>query len=169
MRKDYPNVVMYTDGACHGNPGPGGYAAVILTGQQRKEILGGFRRTTNNRMELTAAIEGLRALSEPSEVMLYTDSRYLADAINLGWVDGWKKRNWRKSSKEKVLNVDLWKRLLQQLERHQVTIKWVEGHAGVRENERADRLSVQAAQQRGLPIDEGYENPEDHTAQPGLF
>jgi ribonuclease HI len=126
-------------------------------------------RTTNNRMELTAAIEGLRALPEPSDVVLYTDSRYLADAINLKWVDGWQARRWRKSTKEKVLNVDLWKQLMQQLARHQVKIEWVEGHAGVRENERADRLSVQAAQRKGLPPDPGYENPEDHTGQPGLF
>jgi ribonuclease HI len=169
MSDSRPKVVMYTDGACHGNPGPGGYGVVILRDQQRKEISGGYRRTTNNRMELMAAIEGLRSLPERSDVVLYTDSRYLTDAINLGWVNGWKKRNWRKSTKEKVLNVDLWKALIQQLERHKVTIQWVEGHAGVRENERADRLSVQAAQKKGLPIDEGYENPEDHTAQPGLF
>jgi ribonuclease HI len=169
MNDSRPKVVMYTDGACHGNPGPGGYGVVILKGQQRNEMSGGYRRTTNNRMELMAAIEGLRSLPERSDVMLYTDSRYLADAINLGWVNGWKKRNWRKSTKEKVLNVDLWKALIQQLERHEVTIQWVEGHAGVRENERADRISVQAAQKKGLPIDQGYENPEDHTAQPGLL
>jgi ribonuclease HI len=169
MNDSRPKVVIYTDGACQGNPGPGGYGAVILQNQHRKEISGGYRRTTNNRMELMAAIEGLRVLPEPSDVTLYTDSRYLADAINLHWVDGWKKRNWRKSTKEKVLNVDLWKRLIQELDRHKVTIKWVEGHAGVLENERADRLSVQASQKSDLPRDLGYENPEDHTAQPGLF
>jgi ribonuclease HI len=160
---------MYTDGASLGNPGPGGYAAVILTGSQRKEVSGGFRLTTNNRMELMAAIEGLRALPGPSTVTLYTDSRYLADAINLGWVNRWKARNWRKSSKEKALNVDLWKQLLYQLDRHAVTFEWVEGHAGVRENERADRLSVQAARRKDLPPDEGYENPESESSQPGLF
>lgn len=164
-----PKVVIYTDGACQGNPGPGGYGVVIIAGQDRKELLGGYRRTTNNRMELMAAIEGLRALPERSDVILYTDSRYVADAINLKWVDGWQARRWRKSSKEKVLNVDLWKQLIEQLKRHQVKIEWVEGHAGVRENERADRLSVQAAQRKGLPPDLGYENPEDHTDQPGLF
>jgi ribonuclease HI len=169
MSESKPKVVMYTDGACTGNPGPGGYAAVILTGSQRKEVSGGFRLTTNNRMELKAAIEGLRSLPAPSDVMLYTDSRYVADAINLGWINGWRARNWRKSTKEKVLNVDLWKRLLEQLERHEVKLEWVEGHAGVRENERADRLSVQAAQRKGLPPDPGYENPEGAVDQPGLF
>jgi len=169
MNNARPKVVLYTDGASLGNPGPGGYAAVILFGAQRKEITGGYRLTTNNRMELTAAIEGLRALPVPSDVTLYTDSRYLADAVNQNWVGGWKSRNWRKSSKDKVLNVDLWKQLIEQLERHNVRIEWVEGHAGVRENERADHLSVQAAQRSNLPPDLGYENLQDDISQPGLF
>jgi ribonuclease HI len=169
MSDPLPKVVMYTDGACTGNPGPGGYAAVILKGSERKEISGGYRLTTNNRMELMAAIEGLRAIPQRSDVLLYTDSRYLSDAINLHWVNSWRARNWRKSSKEKVLNVDLWKLLLQELDRHQVRIEWVEGHAGVKENERADRLSVQAAQRSGLPPDTGYENPNGESRQPGLF
>jgi ribonuclease HI len=169
MSDALPQVVMYTDGACTGNPGPGGYAAVILKGSDRKEISGGYRLTTNNRMELMAAIEGLRTLPHRSDVLLYTDSRYLADAINLRWINSWQARNWRKSSKEKVLNVDLWKQLLQELDRHQVRIEWVEGHAGVKENERADRLSVKASQRPGLPTDRGYENPNGESSQPGLF
>ncbi len=152
-----PHVIIYTDGACTGNPGPGGYGAVLIHGERRKELSGGFRRTTNNRMELMAAIEGLRALNRPAQVTLYTDSRYMADAINKGWVIGWKSRGWRKSNKQPALNVDLWKRLLEQLARHQVTIEWVEGHAGVKENERADRLSVAAAKEKSLPPDTGYE------------
>jgi ribonuclease HI len=162
-------VVIYTDGAALGNPGPGGYAAVILTGAQRREITGGYRLTTNNRMELMAAIEGLRAVPEGSEITLYTDSRYLADAINLKWIYGWKARNWRKYSKDKVLNVDLWKLLLQQFDRHAVRIVWVEGHAGVRENERADLLSVRAAQRKDLPADMGYEKPAGDEGQPALL
>ncbi len=158
MNELEPQVTIYTDGACAGNPGPGGYGAVLIHGDMRKELSGGFRRTTNNRMELMAAIEGLRALKRPARVTLYTDSRYLADAINLGWVNGWKARGWRKSNKAPALNVDLWKLLLEQLARHHVTIQWVEGHAGVRENERADQLSVAAAKDRNLPPDTGYED-----------
>ncbi len=157
MSEPKPHVIIYTDGACTGNPGPGGYGAVLIHGPHRKELSGGYRRTTNNRMELMAAIAGLKALNRSAQVTLYTDSRYMADAINKGWVDGWKARGWRKSNKEPALNVDLWKQLLEQLARHQVTIEWVEGHAGVTENERADRLSVAAAKGKNLPPDSGYE------------
>ncbi len=169
MTEPEPHVIIYTDGACTGNPGPGGYGAVLIYGSQRKELSGGFRRTTNNRMELMAAIEGLRALNRRARVTLYTDSRYLADAINRGWVNAWKARGWRKSNKEPALNVDLWKQLLEQLGRHQVTIEWVEGHAGVSENERADRLSVDAAHAKNLPSDTGYEQGNNTPAKPGLF
>ncbi len=163
MSEPVPEVTIYTDGACTGNPGPGGYGVVLIQGPHRKELSGGFRRTTNNRMELTAAIEGLRALKRPGRVKLYTDSRYLVDAINLGWVNGWKARGWRKSNRDPVLNVDLWKQLVEQLARHQVTIQWVEGHAGVPENERADRLSVAAAHEKNLPPDTGYEGVSNST------
>lgn len=171
MQADEPgeHVVIYTDGACLGNPGPGGYGVVLIRGKQRKELSGGFRLTTNNRMELMAAIVGLRALKQPARVTLYTDSRYLADAIDEGWVQGWKARGWRKSNKQKALNVDLWKQLLEQLDRHQVTIEWVEGHAGLRENECADRLSVRAAQGKRLPPDLGYEEEDEGPAQARLF
>jgi ribonuclease HI len=160
-------VRIYTDGACLGNPGRGGYGVVVLVGRKRTELSGGYRLTTNNRMELMAAIRGLEALPEAAEVTLYSDSRYLVDAINLGWTRSWKAKNWRRSSKEKVLNVDLWKQLLDQNERHKVTYVWVEGHAGVKENERCDFLSVQAARTNDLPADPGYE--QDAVQQRGLF
>jgi ribonuclease HI len=150
-------AVIYTDGACSGNPGKGGYGVVVMNANDRIELSGGYRRTTNNRMELMAAIAGLEALKEPSEVTLYSDSRYLVDANNLGWARSWKARGWRRSTKEKALNVDLWARLLNLNEIHNVTYVWVEGHAGVKENERCDFLSVQASREANLPIDSGYE------------
>jgi ribonuclease HI len=158
---------MYTDGACLGNPGPGGYGAVILTGNERVELSAGYRLTTNNRMELMGAIAGLRSLKVPSKVLLYTDSRYVVDAVNLGWAEGWRARGWRKANRDRALNSDLWKELLDLLKKHDVTLRWVEGHAGVRENERADRLSVQAAQKRSLLVDTGYEG--EKPTQNNLF
>jgi ribonuclease HI len=160
-------VRIYTDGACQGNPGRGGFGVVILEGRKRTELSGGYRLTTNNRMELMAAISALEALQEPAVVTLYSDSRYLVDAINLGWTRSWKAKSWRRSTKEKVLNVDLWKRLLDLNERHNVTYVWVEGHAGVKENERCDVLSVQAARSSDLPTDPGYEH--ENIQQRGLF
>jgi ribonuclease HI len=157
MNIDLPQVTIYTDGACLGNPGPGGFGVVILEGSQRRELSGGYSRTTNNRMELRAAIEGLRALDQASTVMLYSDSRYLVDAINLGWLRGWKARNWKKSDKTRALNVDLWKQILELIGQHKVKFVWVEGHAGVPENERCDQLSVAAATRKGNPVDPGYE------------
>jgi ribonuclease HI len=162
-----PEVTIYTDGACTGNPGAGGYAAVLLSEGKRREISGGFARTTNNRMELTAAIEALKLLPQASRVKLYSDSKYLVDAVNLGWARRWKANRWRRSSKEPALNPDLWAELLRLLDRHQVQLIWVRGHAGNRENERCDRLSVAAAARPGLPPDPGYQ-PED-TSAPTLF
>ncbi|HTX80486.1 MAG TPA: ribonuclease HI [Longilinea sp.] len=160
-------VTIYTDGACTGNPGPGGYGAVVVNGHQRQELSGGFRMTTNNRMELMAAIEALKSLIEPSKVKLYSDSKYLVDAMTLGWTDQWKSNRWRNSSKQKVSNSDLWKELLQQCSRHQVTFAWVQGHAGNRENERCDYLSTTAARRRNLPPDKGYEGKTE--SPPALF
>ncbi len=151
------HVIMYTDGACSGNPGPGGYGVVLKYGNHRREISGGFRRTTNNRMELMAAIAGLEALKEPCRVTLYTDSRYLVDAVQKGWARRWQASNWKRSQREKAENADLWERLLKLLERHQVEFRWVQGHAGDPENERADRLAVRASRQPNLPADEYYE------------
>lgn len=159
---------MYTDGACTGNPGRGGYGVVILDGKSRKELSQGYRYTTNNRMELMAAIAGLQSLEDKRQVQLFTDSRYLCDAINLGWVKTWQRKGWRKSDKGMVLNPDLWKQLIALLDQHQVTLAWVQGHAGHKQNERADRLAVAAAKSNELLEDEGYQNGQV-SEQPGLF
>ena len=135
-------VELYTDGACSGNPGPGGWGAILRYGEHEKELSGGAHDTTNNRMELTAVIEGLKALKEPCMVTVYSDSKYFCDGVQKGWVYGWKKRGWKKSDGKPALNPDLWEELLTQLGRHQVEIVWVKGHAGHPENERCDRLAV---------------------------
>ena len=135
-------VELFTDGACSGNPGPGGWGAVLRYNGREKELSGGERETTNNRMELTAAIMGLAALKEPCEVRLVTDSKYVADGITKGWAESWRKNNWRKADKKPALNPDLWERLLDLVNTHKVTIEWVKGHAGHPENERCDQLAV---------------------------
>ena len=152
-----PTVIIYTDGACKGNPGPGGYAAILLANGKRKELSGGYRRTTNNRMELMAAIAGLSALKKKCRVTLYTDSQYVAKGITLGWAKGWKARGWKKGDKSPVVNPDLWARLLDLIEQHAVTIEWVKGHAGNEENEVADKLSVAQSMRPDLPTDPGFE------------
>ena len=151
-------VTIYTDGGCDPNPGPGGYGVVLLYGGRRKELSGGFRLTTNNRMEIYAAIRGLEALQEPCQVTLYSDSEYLVKAMTEGWARRWKERGWMRNSKEKALNPDLWERLLALCEVHQVTFVWLRGHTGIAENERCDQLSVQALRRKDLPADVGYEN-----------
>jgi len=134
------NIEIFTDGACRGNPGPGGWGALLRAGKHEKEIFGGESETTNNRMELTAAIEGLKALKSASVVTLTTDSQYVRKGIS-EWMVGWKKRNWKNSAKKPVKNVDLWKLLDEQNQRHQVTWLWVKGHSGHPENELADQLA----------------------------
>ncbi len=135
-------IELFTDGACSGNPGPGGWGVVLRYNGHEKELSGGEKNTTNNRMELTAAIEGLAALKEKCEVRLVTDSKYVADGITKGWAASWRKNNWRKADKKPALNPDLWERLLNLIAEHNVTIEWVKGHAGHPENERCDRLAV---------------------------
>ena len=135
-------VEIYTDGACSGNPGPGGYGAILVFKGLEKEISGGEANTTNNRMELSAAIAALEALREPCKVLLTSDSKYLVDGINLGWAKSWKLNNWIKSDKKPALNADLWGRLLELLEIHDVTFVWIKGHEGHPFNERCDRLAV---------------------------
>jgi ribonuclease HI len=135
-------VEIFTDGACSGNPGKGGWGAVLRYNGAEKELCGGATETTNNRMELTAVIEALRALKEPCEVTLTTDSKYVVDAIEKSWVYSWKQNGWRKADKKPALNVDLWEMLLPLLEKHTVTFIWVKGHAGHPENERCDKLAV---------------------------
>ncbi|MCE2469045.1 MAG: ribonuclease HI [Dehalococcoidia bacterium] len=150
-------VIIYTDGACIGNPGPGGYGAVLLHGGARKELSGGFRLTTNNRMEILAAVASLDALKEPCSVTLYSDSRYVVDAMEKGWAERWRANGWRRNKKERAVNPDLWERLLDLTGKHSVAFKWVRGHAGNRENERADRLAAEAAKGARLAVDEVYE------------
>ena len=137
------SVVIYTDGACRGNPGPGGWGAVLLSGEHRRELKGAERETTNNRMELTAAIEALVALKRRCDVKLYTDSQYVRTGIT-EWIHAWKKRDWRTADKKPVKNIDLWQSLDAQIARHDIEWHWVKGHAGVPENERADQLANEA-------------------------
>ncbi len=137
---ELPKVVIHTDGACSGNPGPGGWGAILEAGSHRKEIKGGETETTNNRMEMTAAIEALEALKGPSDVDLFTDSSYLRGGIT-NWIKGWKKNGWRTAARKPVKNVELWQRLEQAEERHTVRWHWLKGHVGHDENERADELA----------------------------
>ena len=149
-------VTIYTDGACSGNPGAGGYGVVLLYGTARKELSAGYRLTTNNRMEVLAVIRGLEVLKEPCRVNLYSDSKYVVDAIEKGWVVKWRGNNWMRTKKERASNVDLWERLLVLLEGHQVKFIWVKGHADNPGNERCDELARLAIQQESLLEDENY-------------
>ncbi len=141
------HVEIFTDGACSGNPGPGGWGAILRYGTHEKELSGGEAQTTNNRMELTAVIAALSALKSPCQVTLTTDSRYVVDAVSKGWVYGWQKKGWMRAPGEPAKNVDLWKQLLPLLKTHRVEFCWVRGHQGHPENERCDRLAVAAAAQ----------------------
>ncbi len=151
------NVIqIYTDGACLGNPGPGGWGAVVLDGRERRELSGGYGLTTNNRMEMLAVIEALSLLTDRSEVELYTDSKYIHDAVEKGWLAKWKRNGWRTAEKKAVKNQDLWLRIDSQLKVHDVTFHWVRGHSGNPENECCDRLASTAVQGKNLPKDGGY-------------
>ncbi len=141
------SVEIFTDGACSGNPGPGGWGALLRYGKTEKELFGGAANTTNNRMELSGVIAALSALKEPCRVTLTTDSKYVVDSVTKGWVYGWKKRGWIKSDGKSALNVDLWEQLLPLLDQHEVTFVWVKGHAGHPENERCDALAVSQREQ----------------------
>lgn len=159
-------VTIYTDGACIGNPGPGGYGVVLMHPSGREELSRGFRTTTNNRMELLAAIVGLEALPRPCAVTLHSDSRYVVDGMAKDWAVRWRANGWMRNKRERAINPDLWERLLDAASRHEVAFKWVRGHAGNRENERADRLANAAASGRSLAVDEGYERPAHGAATP---
>ena len=150
-------VIIHTDGGCKGNPGPGGYGAVLVSGRHRMELSGGYRRTTNNRMELRAAIAALEALKEPCEIELHSDSKYLVDAISKNWVEGWKKRGWKTAAKQPVKNQDLWQSLTTAMAPHKIDLRWVKGHAGHQENERCDELANLAVLQKNLQEDTGFE------------
>jgi ribonuclease HI len=153
---EFKEVNIYIDGACSGNPGPGGYGIVIEYRGQKKEKSGGFSNTTNNRMEIMAAIVALEELKEKCKVIVYSDSQYLVNAIMKGWALRWKSNGWMRNKKEKALNPDLWERLLGLCARHEVEFSWVRGHEGHLENERCDQLAREAASGTGLPIDKGY-------------
>ncbi|HPR83339.1 MAG TPA: ribonuclease HI [Pontiellaceae bacterium] len=150
-------VEIYTDGACKGNPGPGGYGVVLLAGGRRKELSGGFRKTTNNRMELLACIEGLRSLKRPCTVVLTSDSKYVVEAMNKSWAKRWRANGWKLSPSKPAKNSDLWKQLLDLCGSHQVSFKWVQGHNGHPENECCDVLAVAASQLKDLPADIAFE------------
>ncbi|MBE7054213.1 MAG: ribonuclease HI [Ruminococcaceae bacterium] len=152
------NIDLYTDGACSGNPGKGGYGVILDYNGIKKEISQGFYLTTNNRMEILAAVIGLEALKEPCKVTLYSDSKYLVDSINQGWLKKWQSNNWYRTKNEKAKNVDLFKRLLLQLEIHNVNFVWVKGHAGHPQNERCDFLATSAINSEDLINDDGFEN-----------
>ena len=137
------NVTIYTDGACSGNPGPGGWAVILRYGEAEKVLSGGEKSTTNNRMELMAAIQGLRALKEPCEITLYSDSRYLVDGIEKGWARAWRSRGWMRTKNEPAKNPELWGELLELLEKHRTELRWVKGHADDPNNARCDALAVQ--------------------------
>ena len=147
-------ITIFTDGAAKGNPGPGGYGVVLLSGKYQKELSQGYRKTTNNRMELLAVIVGLEALKkEKSEVLIFSDSKYVVDSVEKGWVFNWQKKGFAKKK-----NVDLWKRFLGIYPKHKVRFEWVKGHAGNQWNERCDQLAVKAATSTNLLVDEGFEN-----------
>ena len=157
VMRDRKHVIVYTDGACTGNPSPGGYGVVLKYGDHRRELRGGYRRTTNNRMELMGAIEGLSALKEKCPVTPLSDSEYLVKAMAQGWAQRWRANGWKRNRKKKAVNPDLWETLLTLCEHHDVEFKWIRGHTGDIENERCDQLAVQAAHEANLAVDEGYE------------
>ncbi len=152
-------IEIYTDGACKGNPGPGGYGVVLIFGDREKELSGGFRKTTNNRMELLACIEGLRSLKRPCSVVLTSDSKYVVNAMVKGWAKRWRSNGWKLSPSKLAKNPDLWSDLLDLCEKHTVRFKWVKGHSAHPENERCDTLAVAASNGKKLPADLGFETP----------
>ena len=151
-------VIIYTDGACSGNPGPGGYGVILSYNGQQTELSQGFRWTTNNRMEILAAIVGLEAIDTPAHVQIYSDSKYLVDAMEKGWAKRWKANDWMRNKKELASNIDLWKQMLQLCDHHQVEFFWVKGHAGHEWNERCDQLAREALAGSQLLTDDGYQN-----------
>ncbi|KMQ50597.1 Ribonuclease HI [Chitinispirillum alkaliphilum] len=146
-------ITAYTDGACSGNPGPGGYGVVLRYNGHEKELSGGFSNTTNNRMELMGTIIALETLKEPCEVTIVTDSQYIVNAVQKGWARKWRSMGWMRNKKEPALNPDLWERLLNLIDKHKVVFQWVRGHNGHPENERCDQLAVKAASKPDLPPD----------------
>jgi len=167
--RDLKKVVVYTDGGARGNPGPGGYGAILTFGNHRKELKGAFDHTTNNRMELMAVISALEGLNEPCQVVLHSDSKYVIDALTKNWLKGWKRKGWIKSDKKPVLNQDLWRRLDTSASRHEMTWKWVKGHAGNSLNERCDELVHEAIDEGNLQVDQGYLDQQSASGEGGLL
>lgn len=151
-------VIIYTDGSCLGNPGPGGYGVVMLSGELRKELSGGFRLTTNNRMEMMACIAALESLKVPCQVTIYTDSSLIAKAFSEGWIQNWRAKGWRNAAKQPIANQDLWRRLMQAVGKHEVKFYWLESHNGHEHNERADQLASIAAREEATGVDAAYES-----------
>jgi ribonuclease HI len=151
-------VLIYTDGGVIGNPGPGGYGVVLRYKDHKKELSGGFRLTTNNRMEIWACIEALRVLKHKCSVVIYSDSKYVVEAISRGWAQRWQSNGWKKSDQLKAENTDLWEQLLHLCTQHEVSFRWIRGHIGTEDNERCDQLAMEAARRKDLPSDFGYEN-----------
>ncbi len=162
-------IHIYTDGGCINNPGPGGFGAIIIEGDKRIEISGGYRLTTNNRMELIACIQALHRLRKSSTAVIFTDSQYVTNAIQKGWAMKWRSRNWMRDKTHKAVNSDLWAELLKLLEKHDVVFRWVRGHAGNPENERCDVLATMAAKGTELALDTGYENAMNELRESRLF
>ena len=150
------SIEIYTDGSSRGNPGPGGYGTVLIYKALEKKLSGGFKRTTNNRMELLAAIAGLEALNEPCGVTLYSDSKYVINAMSKGWIEGWRENGWARKKNAELKNADLWQRIWDASEPHAVNWMWVKGHAGNKYNEICDRLAVGAAESKKLAVDAGF-------------
>ena len=166
LNRSPKEVAIYTDGACLGNPGPGGYSAILVHGKHELELSGGFRLTTNNRMELIGAIAGLRGLKLPCTVTVFSDSRYVVNPMRTGLVLKWKANDWMRNRKDKVLNVDLWEQLIDLSTQHSASFEWLRGHRGHELNERCDRIAVGAANQPDLKADEVYER--DHPQTPSV-
>ncbi|VGO23340.1 Ribonuclease HI [Pontiella sulfatireligans] len=165
-----PDIIqIYTDGACKGNPGPGGYGVVLIANGNKRELSGGFRKTTNNRMELLACIEGIRSLKHPCAVVLTSDSKYVVNAMVKGWAKKWRSRGWMLSPSKAAKNPDLWTQLLDCCDEHKVEFKWVKGHNEHPENERCDALAVAASQGKNLPADLAFENPDAALPEGDLF
>jgi ribonuclease HI len=162
-------VLIYTDGACSGNPGPGGYGVLIVEGNKSRTLAQGYRKTTNNRMELMAVIAGLQAVGPGTQVRVISDSKYVVDAVNKGWAQKWRRNGWKRNRREYAENADLWAQLLELLAGRKVTFSWVRGHAGSAGNERVDRLAVEASQRKSLSVDQAFERGRTISKPPTLF
>ncbi|KUK53902.1 MAG: Ribonuclease H [Desulfotomaculum sp. 46_296] len=156
MMEQFPEVEIYTDGACSGNPGSGGYGIVLKYKDNIKEVSGGYRQTTNNRMELIAVIKGLEALKKPCAVKIYSDSKYIIDALNKGWAGKWKENGWRRDRNKPAKNADLWIKILNLAEKHKITWVWVKGHDDNIYNNRCDKLAQEASKKKPLQEDQGF-------------